>query len=179
MAACKSLVALARECGRNAKVGISADVYFSAYDDLLTIEGTTEKYTETIAGLVDEIGVDPLKKFVKVGTVLNQGGINEDFTGNDNGSFDIVKQLAISLTNLGSLSTKTFVESLIGQPVTALVKLATGTWVALGLNGQFQLRTSAGIVDPSNNGRVVTLAGSDSVLVQPVDPLIIPTIIAA
>lgn len=178
MAACKTLLALLRECAKNAKAGLSSDVYLIAYDDLVNVEGSTEKFTETNAGLIDEIGVGATK-FVKVGTVLNLGSLTENFTQNENGSYDIAKQLVFSLTNMGSLLGRAFVESLFGQPVAGLVKLATGTWVAVGLNGQFQLKTSEGTIDNASNGRVLTLGGSDSVLVQTVDPTIVAGLLTA
>lgn len=176
MAACKTLTAYARQCGKNTKTGVNPDVYLIAFDDLVALEGTTEKYTETVAGLIDEIGVDVIK-FVKYGTVLNQGSIKETVTINDNGTYDIVKETAFSLNNLASTDGRRATEDLIGLPVVALQKLNSGAWIALGLNGQFQLKGSDGTVDASSNGRVVTLSGSDSVLVQAVSPAIIPDLI--
>lgn len=181
MPACKTLTPLSRQCGKNSKTGVSADVQLIAYDDLVDIAGTTEKYSESVTGLVDEIGVAVgagAVKFVKYGTVLNQGSITENFTQNDNGSFDIVKEVVFALNDVSSIDGRRAVEDLIGLPVVALIKLHSGTWVAVGLNGQFQLKTSAGNVDSSSNSRVVTLSGSDSVLLQKVDPTIIPGLIA-
>lgn len=161
---------------------MSSDLYLIAFDDLALIPGSTEVYTESVTGLVTAIGlktVEPIAKFVKVGTVLNQGSITENYTASENGTFDIVKALIFSITNLGSVDAKALVESLMGQPIGALVKLNSGNWVALGLNGQFQLQTSVGTINGTDNSRVLTLQGSDSQLVQVVDPTIITALLAA
>jgi hypothetical protein len=182
MPACKTLKAYARQCGKNAKTGVSPDIYLVAYDDLAKVDGTTEVYTESETGLVDEIGIASAPatpvKFVKYGTVLNQGSIKETFTANDNGSFNIVKEVAFAINNIGSLDGRRATEDLIGLPVVGLFKLNSGTWVAIGLNGQFQLKGSEGTVDGSGNGRVLTLSGEDSVLLQAVDPTIIAGLLA-
>ncbi len=179
--ACMTLAAYARQCGKNAKSGVNSDVFLIAFQDLALIAGSTEVFTESGTGLVDEINLKtPLTvKFVKYGTVLNQASIKEDYTAADNGTFDINKEIAFSLTNVGTVEGRKAVEALMGQPVAALVKLQAGQWVAFGLNGQFQLKTVAGVVDATNNGRVLTLGGSDSVLIQTVDPTIIADLIAA
>ncbi len=179
--ACTSLTTYARQCGKNAKAGVNPDVYLIAFDDLGKIAGSMDSFTESVTGLVDEIALKTVAPvyFVKYGTVLNQAAIKEDYTLNDNGTYDIGKELAFSLSNLGSVESNKAVTALFGQPVAALVRLNSGTWIALGLNGQFQLKTSAGEVNGSANGRVLTLVGSDSVLIQPVDPTIIAELINA
>ncbi|TWR26900.1 hypothetical protein FPZ42_07650 [Mucilaginibacter achroorhodeus] len=142
------------------------------------IAGSTEKYTST-QGLISAIGVTASSKFVKYGTLVNQASIKEDYTYTEtSGVFDIVKELTFTLTNLGSVDARAAVTNLIANPVAALVKLKTGTWIAFGLNGQFMAKTIAGTVDTASNGRVVTLSGSDTEFIQPVDPTIIASLIA-
>lgn len=175
--ACSSLITYAKECGKNAKAGVNSDVYLVAYSDLVTLSGTDVYTTATASGLISAIGVTGSNKFVKYGSVINQAAIKEDYTYNDNGSYDIVKELSFSLSNLGSSTGFSAVDKLISNPVAALVKLKSGTWVAFGLNGQFQLKTSAGTVDSGSNTRVVTLSGSDEYFLQPVDPTIISGIL--
>lgn len=176
--ACNSLTLTARECGKNTKSGVRDDVYLIAFTDLQPISGSTEVFAST-NGLVSQINLaSATTKFVKYGAVVNQNGIKEDYTYNDNGTYDITKELTFSLANLGSVTIKTAVENLVAAPVAALVKLKTGTWVAFGLNGQFMAKTVAGDVSTSANGRVITLSGSDTEFLQPVDPTIIPAIVA-
>lgn len=176
--ACSSLITYARECGKNAKAGVNSDVYLVAFSDLITVSGSDVYTTATASGLVNAIGVTASHKFVKYGSVINQAAIKEDYTYNDNGSYDIVKELSFSLSNLGSTDGYSAVDSLIANPVAALVKLKSGTWVAFGLNGQFSLKTSAGTVDSGSNTRVITLSGSDETFLQAVDPTIISSIIS-
>jgi len=182
MPACKTLTAYQRQCGRNARAGINPDVYAIAYDDLILVTGSTEKYTESVTGLVTAIGMNtvaPLVKFVKIGTVVNQGALTEAFTANENGTFDIVKTLAVAINNIGTIEGRNLADSFIGQPVAFLVKLNSGAWVALGLNGQFQMSTTEGGADGTSNGRTITFSGSDSVFVQIVDPTIVAGYLAA
>lgn len=181
MAACQTLTQYSRQCGKTARAGVSSDVYLVAFDDLTKIAGSTEVFTESVGGLVTAIGVGAtaVLKFQKYGTVIGQAGLTEDYTRNDNGTFDINKGLTFGLTNLGLVDSRKAVENLMGQPIVALVKLQSGAWIVLGLNGQFQLNTSAGTADTASNGRVLTLGGTDSVLIQTVDPTIVAGLLAA
>jgi hypothetical protein len=177
MATCSSLATLARECGKNVKTGLNSDVYLIAFDDLAQIAGSTEKYSMT-AGLVSAIGVTGSNKFVKYGSVINQNSIKEDTTQNDNGTSETVIQLTFSLSNMGSVDVRNAVGNLIGNPVAALVKMKTGTWLAFGLNGYFMAKTIAGTIDSGSNGRTITLSGSDFELSHIVDPTIVASLIA-
>lgn len=176
---CSTLKAYTRICGKNAKTGVNPDVYLIAFDDLANIDGSTEVFTESVTGLVNAINIKTPSTtvFVKWGTVLNQGSIKEDFTANDNGTYDIAKAVAFALNAIGTVEGRAAAESLIGEAVVPLIKLNSGVWIVAGLNGQMQLKTSAGTVDASSNGRVLTLSGSDSVLFQTVDPTIIASLI--
>jgi hypothetical protein len=179
MSSCQVLKAYARICGKNAKTGINPDVYLIAFGDLAPVAGSTEVFTEGVTGLITEVGLldDTTNVFVKFGSVLNQGSIKEDYTGNDNGTYDVVKQLVFTLLGMGSVEGRSAVENLFGQPIAALVKLNSGAWIIGGLNGQMALKTSSGTVDTSNNARTLTLSGSDTVLWQTVDPTIISGLI--
>lgn len=176
--ACDSLITTANDCGKNTKSGLKPDVFLINFGSLKTLSGSTEVYTET-AGLVSAIGLASGATFVKYGTVAKQAAIKETYTLNDNGSFDIVKELTFTLSNVGSVTAKNAVEKLVSNPVAALVKLETGTWIAFGLNGQFMAKSIEGAAAADSNGRVVTLSGSDINFLQPVDPTIISALIAA
>ncbi|MGF7075343.1 hypothetical protein [Mucilaginibacter sp. 3215] len=178
--ACNSLTLLARECGKNTKTGVRDDVYLIAYSDLAIISGTTDVYSVSSGGTISAINLaaSASTKFVKYGAVKDQNAIKSDYTYNDNGSFDIQKQLTFTLANVGSIAAKTAVENLFSNPVAALIRLKNGTWLAMGLNGQLQLKTIATEVSTSANGRVLTLAGSDVEEIGIVDPTIINSIVA-
>jgi hypothetical protein len=177
--ACESLIQTAKECGKNTKDGVSSDVYLIAYSDLTAITGSTEVYSTSIAGLVSAIALSGSTKFVKYGTVAKAASIKETYTYNDNGTYDIAKELTFTLSNVGSVDAKKAAEKLVSNPVAALVKLENKTWIAFGLNGQFMAKTMEGAAGTGSNGRVITLAGSDTEFIQVVDPTIIATLIAA
>lgn len=174
--ACDSLITTANECGKNTKSGVKSDVFLIAVSDMKAVSGSTEVYTET-AGLVSAIGLATgTTKFVKYGTVAKQAGIKETYTYNDNGSYDITVELNFSLSNVGSLTGKVAVENLISNPVAALVRLETGTWIFIN---NLLAKTIEGTVASDSNGRVITLNTSSTQFLQPVDPTIISGLIAA
>ncbi|MES2062730.1 MAG: hypothetical protein V4456_12470 [Bacteroidota bacterium] len=178
--ACESLIQTAKECGKNTKDGVSSDVYLIAFSDLKAVTGSTEVYSTSVSGLVSAIALaSGTTKFVKYGTVQKQASIKETYNGNDNGSFDIVKELTFILANVGSVDAKAATEKLVSNPVAALVRLENKQWIAFGLNGAFQLKSSEGSAGTGSNGRVITLAGSDTEWLQQVDPTIISGLIAA
>ncbi|MCC8409918.1 hypothetical protein LJ707_13350 [Mucilaginibacter sp. UR6-1] len=177
---CETLLQTARDCGKNTKDGVKSDVYLIAFADLKAVSGSTEVYSTSASGLITEIALKTgSTKFVKYGTVAKQSSIKETYTYNDNGSYDIAKELTFTLSNVGSLAARQGVEKLVSNPVAALVRLETGTWVAFGLNNQFMAKTMEGTAGTGSNGRVITLAGSDTEFLQPVDPAIISALIAA
>ena len=160
--AANSLIALARETGKYAKTSTKPEVYLIAFSDLAPISGTTEVFTSDGTGLISEINLASAStKFVRYGVVEDASTIKSDYTYNANGSYDVMKELSFTLTNLGSANAKLAFESLFAQPIAAIVQLQTGQFLAFGLNGQMMLKTGSGTVDKSSNGRVITLAGSD------------------
>jgi len=178
--ACNPLSNLARECGKNATSGLRDEVYLVPFDALKNIVGSTEVYATSVGGLINKIEFAvPATKFSKYGTVKKQNGIVETYTYNENGSYDIQKELTFNLGNIGSVLGKKAVEDLIGNPVCALIKMQSGQWLVFGLNGQFQMSGSAGEVAAAANQRVVTLSGSDVEFIQVVDPTIVAALIAA
>ncbi len=176
--ACDSLITTANECGKNTKDGVKSDVYLIAFSDLKAVSGSTEVYTTGVSGLVSAIALATgSTKFVKYGSVSKSAAIKETYTYNDNGSYDIAKELTFVLSNVGSVTGKAAAEKLVSNPVAALVKLETGTWIAFGLNGQFMAKTIEGAAGSGSNGRTITLSGSDTEFLQPVDPTIISGLI--
>lgn len=177
--ACDSLITYANSnCGKNAKDGVSSDVFLIAFSDLKAVSGTTEVYSVGVGGLVSAIALATgTTKFVKYGTVAKAASIKETYTYNDNGTYDIVKELAFTLANVGNIDGKLAAEKLVSNPVAALVKLENKTWVAFGLNGQFMAKTMEGAAGTGSNGRIITLSGSDTEFIQVVDPTIITGLI--
>jgi hypothetical protein len=180
MANCNPLTNLSRECSKATASGIRDEVYLVSFDSLKSISGSTEVFSTSVSGLVNAISfVSGSTKFVKYGTVKNQNDIKENYSQSENGSYDITKELTFSLSGVGSIDGKNAVENLIANPVVALVKLRSGSSIIFGLNGQFSMSGSAGTVNSTSNGRVITLSGSDTEFIQIVDPTILSTILSA
>lgn len=177
--ACESLITIANTCGKNTSDMVSENVYLISYNDLKFVTGYTEVYSTSVTGLVNVIALATgSTKFVKYGTVKKSTNIKDTFTAADNGSYSIEQELTFTLGNIASIDSKIAVEKLINNPVVALVKVAK-QWVAMGLSGGLLLKGSEGTAGTGSNGRVVTLAGSDSEHIQVVDPTIIASLIAA
>jgi hypothetical protein len=139
--ACNSLTLLARECGKNTKTGVRDEVYLLAYTDADVISGTTEVFAVSSGNTISNINLaSGGTKFVKYGAVKEQNSIKEDYTYNDNGTYDIQKTLTFTLTNVGSVAAKTAVENLVAAPVIALVKLKTAYGLSLVLMVNFKLK---------------------------------------
>lgn len=177
--ACNPLTQLARECGKTAAAGLRDEVYLVPFSELVPVSGSTEVYATSVNGLVNQIAfASGSTKFVKYSATKNQNSFTENYTYNENGSYDIAKELSFTLTNIGSLEGKKAVENLINNPVVALVKMRTGQWLLFGQNGQFSMSGSAGEVNSGSNQRVVTLSGSDTEFIFVVDPTVIPSLLA-
>jgi len=177
--ACNSITSYVPDCGKNTKAGVNSDVYLIAFSDLAPFSGSTDVYTVSQTGLISGINLKTgTTKYVKYGSVVNQASIKEDYTYNDNGTYDIQKSLTFTLTNLGSVGGLTAVQNLIANPVAALVKLRNGTWISFGLGGGLMTKTVAGTVDASSNSRVVTLNESSTDFLQVVDPTIITALLS-
>lgn len=174
--ACKSISAFLHDCGKFTQNGLNK-IYMIGYHDLLPVSGSTDVYATSVDGIVNEIGKTVGKSFVKVDQTKKTGGLKETTTINDNGSVDFTAEFTLSIDNFGAKN-KAFTESLIGVPVVALVQLRSGVWVAIGLDGEFELRSAEGTLDDANNLRALTFSGNIDGLIPEVDKTIVPALIA-
>jgi hypothetical protein len=177
--ACNPLTNLVKQCGRKMSSGLRDEVYLVPFDALKNVTGSTEVYTTSVGGLISKIEfLVPAEKFVKYGAIRKSNAIKETFSLNDNGSYNINHELTFSLSDMGSVATKKAVEDLFGNPVAVLVKMRSGSWLAFGLNGSFQMTAAAGEIADAANQRAITLSGDSEELAMIVDPTIVATLIA-
>jgi len=138
--ACNSITAISRVCGTSLIPG-SEKLWMVAFKDTIALSGT-DIYTVGVTGSgtwVTGIGLSASKKFVDVGFLRDTAS----FTGE--GTVDPARGVAFSTNTLtfklGDLSVENqaFLETVLTQPVAAILKLRTGKYYALGLGGLFQL----------------------------------------
>lgn len=174
--ACTSLVALPRACGSEGVVGGLEKLYMISHIDL---SGTTT-YTTSSGGVVNNISLDAGKKYVEIGLLKSTAGVKETMTKNaQNGTLYFTQSLTLVLGNL-TLENKAFVESVMNQPVSVLIKSRTGNYYVAGLNGQFELESlegGTGTAEGDLVGYTLTFSGVDTKLVPQVDASIVSTLI--
>jgi hypothetical protein len=155
-----------------------------AHKDLNAIAGSTDAYTVSATGSntwITAIGLDSGKKFVELGYLRDTASFTAE------GTVDPTRGVAFSTNTLVfklgdlSLENQTFLESVLTQPVAAIIKLRNGKYYALGLPGLFQLSaftatSGAGAADEVSYS--LTFNEIDGILPRQVDPSIISTLIA-
>lgn len=180
--ACNSISAISRVCGTSLIPG-SEKLWMIAHKDLNVVSGT-DTYTVGATGSntwITQIGLDAGKTFVEIGYLRDTAS----FTGE--GTIDPARGVAFSTNTLTfklgdvSLENQTFLETVLTQPVAAILKLRTGKYYALGLNGLFQLSafsvvSGAGAADEVSY--TLTFNEIDGIVPRQVNPAIISTIVA-
>lgn len=179
--ACDSIIALPRTCGADGIQGGLDKLYIIAFKDLEEVSTPAspgDVYTLSTGGIVNDIGVVGGKQFVEVGLLINSAGLNETMTKNlQNGTAFQTQTLTLPLAEITSAN-RTFVQSVMNQPVAFIVKSATGKHYAAGLNGKMELsglEGGLGIAPGDNNGYTLTFTGIDKMLI----PLVEDTVVSA
>lgn len=172
--ACQSINPFIAGCGEVLRAGTKA-TYMIAFSDLKLIAGTASVYT-IAGGVVSTISLQASKKFSKVDLTSKSEGFTETHTVGDNGIITSTAGFAGSITGFTKES-GAFVKSLLGQPVVVLCQLGTDAWVAVGLDGGFYLKESAGTHNATDSNRSLTFGGDIFGFIPDVDKTLIPTLI--
>ncbi len=178
--ACSSLVALPRACGSEGIVGGLEKMWVIAFQDLATVTGSTNAYSTSVDGIVNHIALDATKKYVEIGLLKSSAGIEETLTKDSaKGTAFFTQTMTVVLAGL-SIENKKFVEAVLNQPVSVLVKTKTQKYFAAGLNGLFELSAATGgtgIQDADMQGHTLTFAGVDTKQILLVDDSIVSGLI--
>ena len=179
--ACKSITAYINgSCGK--VQGGSSELYLVAYNDLTNITGTLKKYSvDLTSNMIDEFGITSPAKFVKVGVLKNTLGFTEDYASNaDTNLYEINTTVNLTINNI-SAESRQFVQDLADAgEVVAILKLRSGRYIALGVDGYLELSAvqgASGVARTDLNGYTITLSGQEESFAKLVDPTIITTII--
>ena len=178
--ACNSITAISKVCGVSLIPG-SEKLWMIAHKDLAVISGT-DVYTVGATGSntwVTAIGATD--SYVEIGYLRDTAS----FTGE--GTIDPARGVAFSTNTLTfklgdlSLENQKFLETVLTQPVSAILKLRTGKYYVLGLNGLFQLSafTVASGAGPADEvSYTLTFNEIDGIVPRQVNPAIIAGLIA-
>lgn len=180
--ACNSITAITRVCGISLIPG-SEKLWLIAHKDLNTVSGT-DVYTVGATGSntwITQIGLDAGKTFVEIGYLRDTASFNGE------GTIDIPRGVAFSTNTLTfklgdvSLDNQTFLETVLTQPVAAILKLRGGKYFALGLGGLFQLSgfsVTSGAGPADEVSYTLTFNEIDGIVPRQINPAIISTLIA-
>lgn len=176
--ACSSISSVSRLCGTSLVPG-SEKLWMVAHKDLYNISGTDTYIVGTSSNLVTDIGLTGSIKYQEIGYLRDSAGFDS------NGTIDPTKGVAFSTNTLtfklGDLSVENqlFLESVMTQPVSAILKLRTGKYYVLGLAGLFQLSGFQATSGKSANDEVsytLTFNEIDGLVPRQVSPTLILTI---
>lgn len=178
--ACNSLSAITRVCGTSIVPG-SEKLWMIAHKDLYTISGTDVYTVGTASNLVNNIGVTASASYVEIGYLRDSAGFDSE------GTIDPTKGVAFSTNTLtfklGDLTVdnQLFLESVMTQPVSAILKLRTGRYYVLGLKGLLQMTAFQATSGKSSGDEVsytLTFNEIDGIVPRQLDPSIINGLIS-
>ncbi len=180
--ACPSLQALPRACGTEGVVAGVEKVFMITFNDLAVPTGSTvdEVYTTSTNGMVDAIGLVATKKYVGIDLLKSTSGLDEALTKDTKtGTSYMTQTFKLVLSDLTS-DNKTFIESVLNQPVSVLLKTKTGKYFVAGLNGQMELSAlegGTGTAEGDLIGYNLTFTGISTKMITQVDPTIVADLI--
>ena len=181
--ACPSLTALPRACGTEGIVAGLEKLYIIAFNDLAPASGDAGDpvYTTAVNGMVSDIGLAASKTYVEVGLLKSTASVGESGVFNPQNGVNFVNQTVVMVLGGLSVENRSFVEKVMNQPVSILLKSRTGKWYVTGLNGQLELSAlegGTGTAPEDLNGYTLTFTGIETGLMPQVEAALISTIIA-
>ncbi|WP_166334644.1 hypothetical protein [Sphingobacterium chungjuense] len=182
MACLKSITKYSKQCAK--QQGGASELWLISYSDLKNVDGSLEKYsTDSTGNVIDEIGLATGKKYVSVGLIKNTLGITEEYASTpETNSFTITSTLNLYVSGI-TPDGRNFISELVeAGAVSALVKLKSGRFVALGLTGMMDVSAisgTSGVNSGDGAGYTITLTSDENHFLHLVDPTIITGLIEA
>lgn len=179
--ACNSLSSLPRSCSEGVLAGLEK-VYIIAFKDLVPVStGSTEVYSTSGSGVVNEIGLASGKTFVEIGLLKSTSGLNETLTKDNTKGTSFFTQVYTLV--LGDLNTdnQAFIKNVQNQPVSMIYKTRTGKYFVIGLNGQFEvsgIEGGTGVAEADLIGHTLTFSGISTSVASLIDESIVTDLIA-
>jgi hypothetical protein len=176
---CQSILAYSNNCAKATVSGIS-QLFLISFNDLKAVTGTTDVYALATNGMVNQIALanSAVTKFVKIGILPKAVAIKDSYKFDQSkGIADFSQELTLPVANV-SVESRKLMQQVVTQSVVALVKLTSGTYIALGLDGMMQVTSAEGAVTGSDNGYNVTFSAISGDFAPIVDPTIVAALIA-
>jgi hypothetical protein len=175
--ACNPIITYSNNCNKVTVAGVQS-LHLVSHASLAPLSGSTEVYAIGVNDMVNQIGATGSTKFVKIGILPKAVALKDSFTYDaTTGVGEIMNELTLPVNNV-SVESRKLVKSLVGQPVSALIKLTSGTILAMGLDGMLYVTAVEGAVDGSANGYTITFGGTAGDFTPIVDPTIVAGLIA-
>lgn len=175
--ACNPILTYANNCNKVTVTGVSG-LYLVGYSFLTHVADSLEVYASGANDMVNSIGATGSTKFAKIGILPKAVALKNPYAYDAaTGIGEFTEELTLPVSNVSTDSRK-LVKSLVGQPVTALIKLTSGTWLAMGLDGMLFVTAVEGAVDGSANAYTITFSGTAADFTPVVDPTIVSALIA-
>lgn len=170
--ACNPILTYSNNCNKVTVAGVQS-LYLVGYNSLVPVSGSTEVYSVGVNDMVNSIGLSGSTKYSKIGILPKAVAITDSFTYDTaTGIGEYTEGITLPVNNVSTEARK-LVKSLVGQPVSALVKLVSGQVLAMGLDGLLYVTGVEGAVDGSANGYTVTFSGQSADFSPIVDPTIV------
>lgn len=178
--ACSSIVSVAKICGSGIIPG-TEKLWLVAHKDTYKLSGDNIYIVGTSSNLVTSIGLTGSIKYQEIGILRDSTGFESD------GTVDASKGVAFATNiltlKLGDLSVanQLFLENVMAQPVSAILKLRTGRYYVLGLTGLLQMnsfKATSGKATADELTYTITFNEVSETIPRQVDPTLIPSITA-
>jgi hypothetical protein len=177
MACSKAILTYTSNCDKVTVAGVQ-NLYLVGYSSLVPLTGSTEVYAVGANDMVNEIGATGGDKFVKIGILPKAVALKNPYAYDPaTGLGEYTEELTLPVSNV-SVDSRKLVKSLVGQPVSALVKLTSGVWLAMGLDGMMYVTAVEAAVDGVANAYTITFSGTSADFTPIVDPTIVTGLIA-
>lgn len=179
--ACESLSALPRLCAEGTLGGLNK-VYIIAHKDLDAINsGTTEVYSASTNGIVNQVGLASGKTYVEIGLLKNTSGVKETLTKDPTkGTCFFNQEFTLVLGGLSN-ENRDFVEKVKNQPVSVIYKARNGNHYVIGLEGDLEVSAiegGTGTAEGDLVGYSITFQGLSSTATPLMDSSIVASLVA-
>lgn len=152
-------------------------VFICRYEDLQPVyEDSVYDFDDH--GVVNNIQPKFERYFTKIESTRKSISFTETQTLSESNVETIENQFQIGLDRF-SVENSKFTSALSGVPVVIIFQLNQGQWVGIGLDGEFELRSSILTVNNENNSRILTFQSEVSNMMYQIDDSIIIDLIIA
>lgn len=175
---CNSISAVTRVCGTSNIPG-TEKMWMVAFKDLAPVSGDAVYVLSGTSSMVTQIGATGT--YVEIAALRDTAGFDSEFTK------DVTRGVAFATNTisfkLGDLTVEhqEFVETILNQPVSVLLKLRNGKYYVMGLTGQLEvsaIQATSGRTSADELSYTITLNEIVGITPYIVDPSIIATITA-